>query len=167
MNIMASASFQHMLQVLFWGSFITGSVLIISYFTGNLSHPLTRALKRVSKLRVKCLALSSKLEGSGQSVPNRELIRALRQIMKSKKSVLSSINVYIYDDNKKNMNQGAVKSALSRIETNCKESLTSAMEKQYPIVKERMDENAEIALDLYKTFKSVIVKETEDKIMDL
>lgn len=166
-SIMQSTSFVHMIQVLFWGSFITATILLITYFTGNLSHPLTRAMKRTSKLRVNCLFLSSKIEDNEQGLQAKDVIKSLRKILKRRKSVLTSINVYIYDDNKKNLNQTAVMSALGRIEANCKESLSAVIENNMSYVKEKMDENAEIALDLYKDFKNVIMKETEDKLFDM
>lgn len=166
-SILTSQSFIHMIQICFWWSVITALVVGVSYFTGNLSHPLTRAMKRISKLRTDCLGIVSNVQNSKLSIPPKEIIKALKKIIKRKKSVVTSINVYIYDDDRNNLNQGAVNSALNAIEKNCKEALSSAMEGDSATIIEKMNECSAIAMELYKRFEGIIKKESHDKLLNL
>lgn len=167
-SILTSQSFLHMMQVLFWGCLITGAVLIFSYFTGNLSHPLVRAMKRLSKLRLNCLSLSSRIDASGKVLQDdKSITKTLRLIMRRKKSVVTSINVYIYDDNKKNLNQSMVTKSLDTIDAKCKDALSSIMEGDASRIVDDMNECAEISLDLYRKFQEIIKKESHDKLFDL
>ena len=165
-DIFTSDSFTKMAQtVLMWG-IATVVVLIISYFLGLLSHPLVRAKKRISKFRVLCISLGNKLEdNNGKNTP--ELIKALRKIMKKKKSVATSLNVYIYDDIKSNLNVKYSTSCLDAIDTKCKNTLTSILEDDYKTAYSNMEIAANIALNLYKKLDEVIKKESNDKMLML
>ncbi len=166
-SIFSSDSFIRMVQLCLGWGIAALVVVLISYFAGVLSHPLVRAKKRVIKLKTLCVGLRGRIQNNEQVENNKELIKTLRKIMKKKKSVSISFNVYIYDDINSNWNVKYSTTLLNAIENKCKHALSAIIEGDIKTVAEDMDTAASIADNLHKKIDEVIKKESNDKLLRL
>lgn len=164
-DILSSDPFLTMVKTIIWWAIIALIVVVVSYASGVLSHPLIRAKKRVSKFRLHSLCISSTLKSIKTPSKNKKkLIKSLRKLMLKKKTIASSINVYIYDDTANNMGSGFSKSCLKLIDGKLRDALTYIMEDDYISASKSLEESATIAMDLYKRLDEIVKKENNERM---
>ena len=166
-NIISSDGFTRMIHVCSIWILLTIVVLLFSCFSGVLTHPLMRAKKKLLLIKSLCLQLESQIKSFSSASDKLELIKALRKIIKRKKSISTSLNVYIYDDISKKTNVGSFFQYLDEIEAKCKNALLSVFQNDWTDVAEEIHMASDDASALSQKLDDVIKKDAGDKLLKL